>query len=187
MNKKSILSVLFFAISFSMIAQTSLFEHTKKFTRQDTLRGTITPERVWWDLTYYDLNVQVFPEKRFIKGKNTVQYRVLKTHNVLQIDLQTPLKITKVIQNGKKLKVVSEGNAHFIHLAKTQKVGAVNSLDVYYEGNPKVAKRAPWDGGFSWKKDNNGKHFIATSNQGLGASVWWPNKDHMYDEVDSMA
>jgi aminopeptidase N len=60
-------------------------------------------------------------------------------------------------------------------------------LDIYYEGYPKIAKRAPWDGGFSWKRDHNGKHFIATSCQGLGASVWWPNKDHMYDEVDSMA
>ena len=187
MNKKSILSTLFFLISFSFMAQTSLFDHTTKFTRQDSLRGSITPERVWWDLTYYDLNVQVFPEKRFIRGKNTVQYKVLKPHKVLQIDLQSPLKITKAIQNGKELKIISEGNAHFIQLKDKQKVGNINSLDVYYQGNPKVAKRAPWDGGFSWKKDNNGNHFIATSNQGLGASVWWPNKDHMYDEVDSMA
>ena len=187
MKKKYIFSILFFAISFSILAQTSLFEHTKKFTRQDTLRGTITPERAWWDLTYYDLNVQVFPEKKFIKGKNTIQYKVLKPHKVLQVDLQTPLQITKVTQNGKELKVVSEGNAHFIHLKEKQKIDQINSLDVYYKGHPRAAKRAPWDGGFSWKKDNNGKHFIATSNQGLGASVWWPNKDHMYDEVDSMA
>ncbi|WP_233901514.1 M1 family metallopeptidase, partial [Tenacibaculum piscium] len=78
-------------------------------------------------------------------------------------------------------------NAHFIHLKETQKIGAVNSLDIYYKGHPKVAKNAPWDGGFTWKKDKNGNHFVATSCQGLGASVWWPNKDHMYDEVDSMA
>ena len=57
---------------------------------------------------------------------------------------------------------------------------------MYYKGKPQEAKNAPWDGGFSWKKDKNEKHFIATSCQGLGASVWWPNKDHMYDEVDSM-
>ena len=62
----------------------------------------------------------------------------------------------------------------------------INSVKVYYEGNPKEAIRAPWDGGLSWKKDNNGKHFVATSCQGIGASIWWPNKDHMYDEVDSM-
>ncbi len=186
MNRKSIFSTLFFLISFSILAQTSLFEHTKTFTKQDSLRGAITPERIWWDLTYYHLDISINPDKQFINGKNTVQYKVLKPHKVLQIDLQAPLKITKVIQNGKELKVVSEGNAHFIHLKETQKTGSINSLDIYYEGNPKTAKRAPWDGGFSWKKDTNGNHFVATSCQGLGASVWWPNKDHMYDEVDSM-
>ncbi len=187
MSKKSIFSILFFLISFSLLAQTSLFEHTKTFTKQDSLRGSITPERAWWNLTYYHLNITVNPDKKFINGKNTVHYKVLKPHNVLQIDLQAPLKITKVIQNGQKLKVVTDGNAHFIHLKDIQKIGSTNSLDVYYEGYPKVAKNAPWDGGFSWKKDRNGNHFAATSCQGLGASVWWPNKDHMYDEVDSMA
>ena len=105
MSKKSIFSILFFLISFSLLAQTSLFEHTKTFTKQDSLRGSITPERVWWNLTYYHLNITVNPDKKFINGKNKVQYKVLKPHNVLQIDLQAPLKITKVIQNGQKLKV----------------------------------------------------------------------------------
>ncbi|WP_271405951.1 M1 family metallopeptidase [Tenacibaculum soleae] len=187
MSKKYIFSTLFFFISFSFLAQTSLFDHSKSFTKQDSLRGSITPERIWWDLTYYHLDISVNPDKKFINGKNTVQYKVLKPHNVLQIDLQAPLKIIKVIQNGKKLKVVTNGNAHFIHLKDKQKIGNINSLDVYYEGFPKEAVRAPWDGGFSWKKDTNGNHFAATSCQGLGASVWWPNKDHMYDEVDSMA
>ncbi|OCK42907.1 peptidase M1 [Tenacibaculum soleae] len=187
MSKKYIFSTLFFFISFSLLAQTSLFDHSKTFTKQDSLRGSITPERIWWDLTYYHLDISVNPDKKFINGKNTVQYKVLNPHNVLQIDLQAPLKIIKVIQNGKKLKVVTNGNAHFIHLKDKQKIGNINSLDIYYEGYPKEAVRAPWDGGFSWKKDTNGNHFAATSCQGLGASVWWPNKDHMYDEVDSMA
>ncbi|MBL4643335.1 MAG: M1 family metallopeptidase, partial [Flavobacteriaceae bacterium] len=79
-----------------------------------------------------------------------------------------------------------EGNAHFIQLLRDQKVGDTNEIVIYYEGIPKEAINAPWDGGFSWKKDKNGNHFIATSCQGLGASVWWPTKDHMYDEVESM-
>jgi len=187
MNKKIIFYFFFFLISFSQFSQSPLFEHNKKFTRQDSLRGSITKERIWWDLTYYHLDITVNPDDKFINGKNTIQYRVLKPYKILQIDLQNPLKISKVIQNGKELDVVSEGNAHYIHLKDTQKIGEINSLDIYYEGYPKVAKRAPWDGGFSWKRDHNGKHFIATSCQGLGASVWWPNKDHMYDEVDSMA
>ncbi|QDO94365.1 M1 family metallopeptidase [Formosa sediminum] len=156
------------------------------FTHQDTLRGSITPERVWWDLTYYHLNIEVSPENKSISGKNTIQYTVLEPANVLQIDLQKPLKITKATQDGKLLKIIHDGNAHFITLTKPQHKGAVNSIEVFYEGQPKTAKNAPWDGGFSWKKDKNGNDFIATSCQGLGASVWWPCKDHMYDEVDSM-
>ncbi|MBE9489703.1 MAG: M1 family metallopeptidase [Bacteroidetes bacterium] len=170
-----------------LFSGTSLFSQENNFTRQDTLRGSITHEREWWDLTYYHLDISVNPEQKFIKGKNTVHYKVLQSNSVLQIDLQPPLIITKAIQNGKVLKVKHDGNAHFITLADKQGIGEINSLEIYYEGKPKVAVRAPWDGGISWKKDSNGNHFIASSCQGLGASVWWPNKDHMYDEVDSMA
>ena len=156
------------------------------FTRQDTLRGSITPERIWWDLTYYHLEVNVNPDKKYISGKNTIQYKVLSAYKTLQIDLQAPLTITKVTQDGKELKVIHDGNAHFVKLIKDQHIGKTETVIVYYQGNPKEAIRAPWDGGFSWKKDKNGNHFVATSCQGLGASVWWPCKDHMYDEVESM-
>nr|WP_237332549.1 M1 family metallopeptidase [Zobellia amurskyensis] len=158
----------------------------QEFTEQDTLRGSITPEREWWDLNYYHLDVAVDPDKKFISGSNTIRYKVLKKNQVMQVDLQPPLTIEKVTQDGKNLKVVDNGNAHFVQLEKKQKKGDFNEIKVYYSGHPKEAIRAPWDGGFSWKKDTNGKDFVATSNQGLGASVWWPNKDHMYDEVDSM-
>ena len=163
-----------------------LMDEKNNFSRQDTLRGSITPERIWWDLTYYHLKVQVDPEKRYISGENTIKYTVLSANQTMQIDLQAPLKMTKVTQDGKELAVLHDGNAHFVTLTKQQVIGNTESIIVQYEGNPKEAIRAPWDGGFSWKKDANGKHFIATSCQGLGASVWWPCKDHMYDEVESM-
>ncbi|GAA3654383.1 M1 family metallopeptidase [Flavivirga jejuensis] len=163
-----------------------LLSEKNNFTRQDTLRGSITTERVWWDLTYYHLDIKVDPDNKFISGKNTIQYKVLKDHSVMQVDLQTPLNLTKAIQNGKELNIKHDGNAHFINLVEKQKIGDINTIDVYYNGNPKEAVRAPWDGGISWKKDQNDNHFVASSCQGLGASVWWPCKDHMYDEVDSM-
>ena len=159
----------------------------QQFTHQDTLRGSITPERAWWDLTYYHLSIEVRPDNKFISGSNLIRYQVLDAQKVLQIDLQPPLRIDKVTQDGKSLAVISKGNAHFIQLKKEQVKGQYNEVVVHYSGHPKEAENAPWDGGFSWKKDTNGKHFVATSCQGLGASVWWPNKDHMYDEVDSMA
>ncbi|MDF4202641.1 M1 family metallopeptidase [Maribacter sp. SA7] len=162
------------------------FTQAQTFTEQDTLRGSITPEREWWDLNYYHLDIDVNPDDKFISGSNTIRYKVLEPHQVLQVDLQPPLSIEKVTQDGEELQVVHNINAHFIQLKKPQLVGDFNEVVVMYSGHPKEAVRAPWDGGFSWKKDLSGKDFVATSCQGLGASVWWPNKDHMYDEVDSM-
>lgn len=172
--------VLFYSI---IVAQ-----NTSEFSQDDFLRGSITPEREWWDLTFYHLDIEVQPEEKFIEGKNTIRYKVLTPKNVMQIDLQPPLKIEKILQGGKELSYKKEGtNAYMVLLVDAQNSGEENEIEVHYSGYPKEAVRAPWDGGFSWKKDSNGKHFIATSCQGLGASVWWPNKDHMYDEVDSMA
>ncbi|WP_299677710.1 M1 family metallopeptidase [uncultured Tenacibaculum sp.] len=186
-KERSSFLVVFICFLYAVNAQDGLFSHGHKFSKQDTLRGSITPERAWWDLTFYHLDVAVDPDKKFIKGKNEIRYKVLNSSQTLQVDLQPPLKITKITQDGKELKFTSDINAHFVNLKKKQKKGEENSITVYYEGKPKSARNAPWDGGFSWKKDMNGKHFVATSCQGLGASVWWPNKDHMYDEVDSMA
>jgi aminopeptidase N len=185
MQNKYTLLFIFLILPVTFV-QAQLLSEKNNFTRQDTLRGSITPERAWWDLTYYHLDIKVNPDEKYISGKNTIQYKVLKNNSVMQIDLQAPLKITKAIQNGKELQVIHDGNAHFITLVDNQVIGEINNMEVYYKGNPKEAKNAPWDGGFSWEKDQNGNHFIATSCQGLGASVWWPNKDHMYDEVDSM-
>ena len=158
----------------------------QNYDRQDSLRGSITPERAWWDVSYYHLAIEVKPDTREIIGSNRVYYKVLEPDHILQIDLQYPLKITKALQDGDSLSIRSEGNAHFITLTKPQLVDNMESIKIFYEGKPKIAKRPPWDGGLTWQRDANGMDFIATSCQGIGASVWWPNKDHMYDEVDSM-
>ena len=182
---KFIYNLIFYLLLLSYFSSLS-YSQDYNFTKQDTLRGSITPERSWWDLAYYHLNISVKPDEKKLIGSNTITYNVLKPSKKMQIDLQPPLKITKIEQNGKLLNFESIGNAHFIQLVDNQKKGSTNSIKVYYEGKPKEAVRAPWDGGLSWKRDSNGKHFIATSCQGIGASIWWPNKDHMYDEVDSM-
>ena len=157
------------------------------YTKAEFLRGSITPEREWWDLNYYHLDIEVEPDKKYISGKNLIRYKVLESKQIMQIDLQPPMKIEKIMDNGEELAFKSSGNVHLVLLDKKQNKGDYNEIEVYYSGYPKEAVRAPWDGGLSWKKDKNNNHFAATSCQGLGASVWWPNKDHMYDEVDSMA
>ncbi len=180
--KFTIILIIFQLLILPTFAQ---FEKSK-FTRQDTLRGSITPEREWWDLTYYHLDLKVDPDKRSIEGSNLIQYKVLREHQLMQIDLQPPLEILKVQQKGKELPFKKDGNAWFIQLTEKQKVGDLNQILVYYGGKPKISRRPPWDGGFTWEKDSLGKPFIATSCQGDGASLWWPCKDHMYDEPDSM-
>ena len=182
--KGRLIILLFIALN-QTYAQ-GIFDDKLPTSRQDTLRGSVTPERAWWDLTYYHLDIKVEPDKKYISGSNTVGYKVLESNKVMQIDLQKPMNITSITSKNKELKFTREGNAYFVELRKKQKKGDVNYIKINYEGFPKEAIRAPWDGGLSWKKDENDNHFIATSCQGLGASVWWPNKDHMYDEVDSM-
>lgn len=162
--------------------------NAQEFTRQDSLRGSITEERLWWDVLHYDLAVEVDIDNKYIRGKNIMSYKVLDNNTRrMQIDLQTPMKIDSILQNGGQLKFSREGNVYWIDFPKKQILNSKNSLAIHFQGYPKEAVRAPWDGGFSWKKDDLNMPFVATSCQGLGASVWWPNKDHMYDEADSLS
>lgn len=184
-NQLLILCIAFASIT-SINAQGLLSKSNVVFIRQDSLRGSITKERAWWDVKYYHLNIKVNPSDSTITGSNTIRYKVINEYNRMQIDLQNPMEIDKVIQDGVALKYTREGNAFFIELIASQKVGLTKELTVFYGGKPKIAVNPPWDGGITWKNDTNGKSFIASSCQGLGASVWWPNKDHMYDEVDNM-
>ena len=148
------------------------------------LRGTVTPERAWWDLQRYDLKIEVDPEARTIVGTNEITFVPTSLGKRLQIDLQTPLRIEWVKVGETELKFAREGNTYFVEFESDLNVGTVSAITVKYSGKPRVAKNPPWSGGVSWQKDKNGFHFIATSCQGIGASVWWPNKDHGYDEPD---
>jgi len=177
--------ILLFLATFFMPAGMAQQRGTA-YTRQDSLRGSITPERAWWDLIYYHLDIEVKPKQKTIEGSNTVYYKVLKPGKIMQIDLQDPMKIYGFSQNGQSLDFKREGNAYFVKLNANQNVGDFHFLEISYGGTPKVSPNPPWIGGLTWEKDQKGKPFIANSNQGDGASLWWPCKDHMYDEPDSM-
>ena len=174
-------------ISFLVLTTLSpAWSQRNDFTRADSLKGGLTAARIWWNLTYYHLQTKVNPDEQSISGSNLIRYEVLETNQLMQIDLQQPMRIDSILQNGKLLEFRSELNAHFIQLVQKQQIADINELVIFFSGKPRVAKNAPWDGGFSWKKDQNGQHFIATSNQGIGASIWWPCKEHPADEPDSM-
>ena len=173
-------------LSLILIGFLNTVTSAQPFTHQDTLRGSITNERAWWNLTYYALAIDVDIVHQTIKGSNAVHFEVLKSDQVMQIDLQEPLAITKVDYNEQQLSFTREGNAYHIRFPQALSVGDRGHIVIHYGGKPIVAVRPPWDGGFTWSKDTDGNPFIATSCQGIGASIWWPCKDHMYDEPDSM-
>ena len=171
------LLLIFTTLSSGLAQQTN-------FSKQDTLRGSITPERVWWDLLHYNLDFKVSPSSKSIEGSNLIRYEVLSQNQLMQIDLQPPMEITSVLENNKELNYNREGNVYYVQLKKNQQIGAINEITIHFKGAPKISNNPPWDDGFTWVKDNNGTDFIATSCQGGGSSIWWPSKDHMYDEPD---
>lgn len=155
-----------------------------EYSRQDRLRGSVTPEREWWDLRHYHLSLEVSPESKSIQGMNEIRFRVLEPAKRMQIDLQEPLKITKVLHGEIELQFEREGNVYWVDFENPLEKESSHSVKVFYGGKPVESRNPPWSGGFSWQKDEHDNHFIATSCQGIGASIWWPCKDHGYDEPD---
>lgn len=157
-----------------------------RFTRQDSLRGSLRPERTGYDVLHYDLSLSVDPATKSIAGSNVIRYRVVQPFTRMQIDLFENLAIESITQAGKPLRFEREGNVVWVTMNGPQPIGKVQELKVTYGGKPRVAVKPPWDGGFSWAKDSTGKDWVGVSCEGLGASSWWPCKDHLADEPDSM-
>lgn len=158
-----------------------------QFTKADTLRGSITPERAWWNLQHYDIQVRPNLVNKTIEGSVKIQFKIIRQGKRMQIDLQQPLLIDSVFYLGKKRQLLNytrEANVAMINMPFGMKANTEGLVQIYYHGVPREAIRAPWDGGISWTKDELGNPFVATSCQGLGASVWWPCKDHQYDEPE---
>ncbi|WP_109698069.1 M1 family metallopeptidase [Chitinophaga deserti] len=170
----------------TLLCVTNAFSQQNRFSRQDTLRGSLGAGRTWWDVTYYDLSLRVLPETKSIEGTNVIHYRVTGEGKQMQIDLQQPMELQKAVQDGKELTFTREGNVFFIDIQADQPKGKLKQIALTFGGKPREAKNAPWDGGIVWKKDSLNRPWIASACQGLGASVFWPNKDHQSEEPDSM-
>ncbi|TCC93478.1 M1 family peptidase [Pedobacter frigiditerrae] len=183
LSKNIYLFAFIFLITLSANAQ--LLVEKAEYGRADSLRGYLSPMRSCYDINYYHLDLKIDIDKKAISGSNEFKFTATRDFTKLQFDLFANFKVEKVIYKGKSLTFKREINAVFVNFPLVKK-GSKNSFTVYYSGNPTIAKRAPWDGGFVFAKDVAGKPFIATACQGVGASIWWPNKDHQADEVDSM-
>ncbi len=174
-------------ITFNLFAFIFLIANlqAQEFTRKDSLRGGFHFERICYDVKRYDLDISVNPEEKFIQGFNEISFQVLQNTPKIQLDLFENMKVDSIIFEEKKLNFSREFNAVFVNFEEEIKASEqIKKIKFYYSGNPKVAKNAPWDGGFVFKKDKNQKHWIGVAVQGTGASLWYPVKDSQGDEPD---
>ncbi|WP_209390440.1 M1 family metallopeptidase [Chryseobacterium sp. RR2-3-20] len=164
-----------------------LFNHDKTFTKQDTLKGSNTEYRNFWDVKRYDLSIEPEFEKKSISGTNKISFKITKdiSNPIFQIDLQQPLVVHAVQCSFPTSKAFKrEGDFIFISSNKDFKKGERFSIEISYSGEPIIAKNAPWDGGWIFTKDEKGNPWMSVADEGIGASVWLPVKDIWSDEPD---
>jgi len=156
------------------------------FSRADSLRGSLNVFRSCFDVHFYDLQLRIDPAKRRIQGSNTVHFEAVNSFRRMQLDLFKNLRIDSITGPAGRYAFERQGNAFFIDMPKRVQAGQQMAITVWYGGQPTEAVNPPWDGGFSWEKDKRGRHWVGVSCEGVGASLWWPNKDHLSEEPDSM-
>lgn len=160
--------------------------NAQNFTRQDTLRGTITPERAWWDVMRYEISVTPDYEKKSIHGANNITFKTIASGSAMQIDLQQPMQVDSAFLNGLPVPFRRDGNIYLLQL-NTLPAGTTATVRLVFSGRPKQANNPPWDGGWIWARDKKNRPWMSVACQGLGASVWYPCKDHQSDEPDEGA
>jgi aminopeptidase N len=181
MKRNTILAVLLLIALGQTEAQ--LLQANKKMTRQDTLRGSIGAGRSWWDVQHYHITVQPDYQQQTIQGRNIIEVAYTTAEAIMQIDLQMPMEIDSLFADTRAgvrqaLSFTREGNVYWVDTKNL----TGKKLDIFFHGKPRKAVNAPWDGGWIWKKDSQGNPWMSVACQGLGASVWYPCKDHQSDE-----
>lgn len=163
------------------------FYERYSFNQSDTLRGMLRPERSCYDVGFYELDLRVDIDRKYLEGSVSMDFVVLEPTRRLQIDLYANMEITRIDWQNSPLRYSREHNAVFVEFTETLLPGSRHRLRIAYRGQPQAARNPPWDGGFVWSKDRNGKPWVGVACEGDGASLWWPNKDHLSDEPDSVS
>jgi aminopeptidase N len=195
---KLVLLVVLFILLFITFQQTALaqsFKFQQTFTRHDTLRGSLGPGRTWWDVTHYDVWFKPNPADSTISGTSGISFKVTGQQTFMQVDLQQPLRLDSafLVHPGGKIEsipaktVKRDSNCLFFKQLPALEPNSIYKLVIKYHGRPRLARFPPWDGGLIWRTSASGAPWISIACQGLGASVWYPCKDHQSDEPDSAA
>lgn len=156
------------------------------FGLKDSLQGALRPERTCYDIYFYNLTVKILPEKKSIEGSNQIHFKANQNTNRIQVDLSDNFEINSIRWHGRELKYTRVYNAIFINFNENLPIGENQILTVTYSGVPRVAPSPPWNGGFVWEK-TRGDWWIGVACEHLGASSWWPCKDHLSEKPDSMS
>lgn len=182
MKKLLLLSIL--AMGFS---KAQFFESSEKFTKTDSLKGSNTIFRNFWDVKKYDIVLEPNFETKSIKGSNKITLEIEKDvkNPTFQIDLQSPMKADKIKANFPITDQRVEGDFIFLSTKKNFKKSEKFTIDIDFSGNPLIAKHAPWDGGWIFTKDKNGNPWMTVADEGIGASIWLPTKDIWSDEPNN--
>ncbi|HEY1340677.1 MAG TPA: M1 family metallopeptidase [Bryobacteraceae bacterium] len=152
-------------------------------THADILRGAYGRYRANNDLLSYHLDIRVDPERKFISGKNAIRFQMLQDDNRIQLDLHAALAVDKIVRGETPLHYERDAGAVFVDFPETLRAGRVYTIDFYYSGSPVEQGRF---GAIAFRQDPSGHPWINTACEGIGASVWWPNKDQWKDEVENM-
>jgi aminopeptidase N len=156
-----------------------------KFGLKDSLQGALRPERTCYDVYFYNLSIKIQPKTKSIEGSNQIYFKTVEKTNRIQIDLSDSFRINSINWNGKELKYSRVFNAIYITFDEYLPVNEKQMITIKYSGKPRVAPSPPWNGGFVWNK-KKGKWWIGVACEHLGASSWWPCKDHLSEKPDSM-
>lgn len=161
-----------------------------QFGSQDS-GGILIKEQSCYDVTLYDLSVNIDPSEKAISGKIIMKAVATEEFSNLVLNLDTTMSIYSV----EFIEPYSTTQLNFLHsdglinisIPKKIEKGNIFSISIQYGGIPRIAKRPPWDDGFVWAKTNNGINWITLTCQGGGADIWFPCKDHPSDEPDSVS
>ena len=156
------------------------------FTRKDSVKGYLDKYRSAYDVTFYDLNLTLDPKHKGLGGEVTISFIALEPLKIFRFDLLRNLKIYSVSMNGKPLSFKRSDMAVYLDLTDPLEAGKAYSVKISYGGSPLKAKKPPWQGGMVWKTDKSGNPWIGVTCETEGGSSWFPCKDHLSDEPDSV-
>ena len=189
MTRLSKIQSRIFFLFFFYVCSTIAYGQTVQtgiFTREDSLRGHLNEFRTCFDVKHYDLKVNIDVPARTISGQNRIFMVATRSLKKLQLDMFRNMFIDSVLYKGKKLEFDRDTDAFYVRFQEPVVKDDTFSLSVFYHGKPFFSLNPPWSGGFIWEKDSLGREWIGVACEGTGASLWWPNKDHLSDEPDSM-